>query len=282
VLAAEGLAKAYGSRVAVDGLSFEVRRGETLGLLGPNGAGKSTTMHMLVGALAPDRGRVVVDGIADPRLASVRRKLGFAPQALAVYPELTGEENLRFFARLYGLARAEVGERTRWGLAFAGLEDRAGERAASYSGGMLRRLNMAAALVHDPPIVLFDEPTVGVDPQSRNHLFDAITALKAAGKTILYTTHYMEEAERLCDRVAVVDHGKLLALGSVEELVVKHGGASVVEAQIGEQTLRLESHEPFAEVARIAARGDDIRHLRVHRPDLEDVFLHLTGKTLRD
>jgi ABC-2 type transport system ATP-binding protein len=282
VLTAEGLKKAYGARVAVDDLSFAARRGETLGLLGPNGAGKSTTIHMLVGALAPDGGRVLIDGEEDPQRPEVRRKIGLAPQALAIYGELSAAENLRFFARLYGLRRGEIEGRVRTCLELAGLADRADERAVTYSGGMLRRLNLAVALVHDPPIVLFDEPTVGVDPHSRNHLLEAIAGLASAGKTVLYTTHYMEEAEKLCDRVAVVDHGRLLAVGTVDELIAAHGGNTVVEAELADRSLRFEAKNPIAEISRLVGEGASIRHLRVDRPDLEQVFLHLTGRRLRD
>ncbi len=282
MIVARGLRKAYGARVAVDDLSFEVATGETLGLLGPNGAGKSTIISMLVGAVAADAGSVVIDGATDPRRPAVRRRLGLAPQALAIYDELTAEENLAFFAQLYGLRGAARRERVEIALELAGLADRRRERARNFSGGMQRRLNIAAALVHDPSVILLDEPTVGVDPQSRNHIFAAIERLKRAGRTILYTTHYMEEAERLCDRVAIVDRGRLLAIGTVDELVAAHGGACIVEAEIGERTVRIETRDPFGEVARLAGEGGAFKHLRVDRPDLEAVFLALTGHSLRD
>jgi ABC-2 type transport system ATP-binding protein len=283
VLVAERLRKAFGARVAVDALSFEIGRGETLGLLGPNGAGKSTTIRMLVGALAPDAGRVVIDGAWDPRRPEVRRKLGLAPQELALYPELSAAENLAFFGRLHGLRGAHLRARVDAALAAAGLEERRHERAGCFSGGMQRRLNLAAALVHDPPVLLLDEPTAGVDAHSRVHLFETLARLRGEGRTVLYTTHDLEEARRLCDRVAIVDHGRLLALGTIDELVARHGGASIEEAQVeGGARLRVETDTPGAEVERLLASGARLAHLRVDRPGLEQVFLSLTGRSLRD
>jgi ABC-2 type transport system ATP-binding protein len=291
-----GLRKAYGQIVAVDGVSFDIRKGETFGLLGPNGAGKTTAIHLLTGALRPDAGTVTVNGTADPTRLEVRRQVGLAPQALALYDELTGEENLTFFGRLYGLAGARLRERVGRGLEFAGLTERRADRTKTYSGGMKRRLNLACALVHDPAAVFLDEPTAGVDPQSRNHLFDAIEALAREGRTILYTTHYIEEAERLCDRVAIMDHGRVLALDTVEGLICRHGARAVVEAELeaappdgvalpGQRdgmVLRFESDRPFDEATRLVAAGVKFAAFRVDRPNLEAVFLALTGRRLRD
>lgn len=277
----EGLRKSYGRIAAVDGVSFEVRRGETFGLLGPNGAGKTTTLHCLVGALSPDAGRIEIGGENDPSRPSVRARIGAAPQALALYPELSGEENLRFFGRLYGLAGSRLRDRVAWSLEFAGLNDRRRDRVAVYSGGMQRRLNLACAVVHDPAVLLLDEPTAGVDPQSRNRIFESIQALKRDGRTVVYTTHYMEEAQRLCDRVAVMDAGRILALDSVDRLIDRHGGPSVVEAEVDGRPIRVETDRPNEEVARLASAGR-IDRLRVDRPDLEAVFLALTGRKLRD
>ena len=290
------LRKRFGDLVAVDDVSFEIQKGETLGLLGPNGAGKTTTILMLVGAIHPDGGEVHVDGAADPTRPEVRRRLGVAPQALSLYYELTGEENLRFFGSLYGLGGDALRQRVEWGLAFAGLTDRRHDRVGGYSGGMQRRLNLACALVHDPPILVLDEPTVGVDPQSRNHLFESIATLKRGGLTLLYTTHYMEEAERLCDRVAIMDHGRILALDTVDNLIRQHAGRSVVTAELASPppagaslpgtldglSLRVESDHPLEDVARIGQAGVRFSTLRVDRPDLETVFLTLTGRRLRD
>jgi ABC-2 type transport system ATP-binding protein len=240
--------KSFGKTVAVDGLSLSVRKGEVLGLLGPNGAGKSTSVSLAVGLLAPDAGTVTIDG-GNPSDPAVRQRIGVAPQALAIYDLLSGEENLRFFGQVYGLSGAALEARVAWCLEFVGLTDRRKDWAGGYSGGMKRRLNLAAALLHDPDLLLLDEPTVGVDPQSRNSIFESIESLHRQGRTVIYTTHYMEEAARLCDRIAIVDHGQLLALGTVDDLIAQHGGEATVVVQ---------------------------------GPTLEKVFLNMTGRSLRD
>ena len=291
-----GLQKSYGSLKAVDGVSFSITRGETFGLLGPNGAGKTTTISMLVGLLKPDGGTVRIEGGEDPANAPARRRIGVSPQSLAIYDDMTGWENVEFFASLYGFAGARLKSATEAALTFVGLMDRAKDLAGKYSGGMQRRLNLACAIVHEPELVVLDEPTVGVDPQSRNQIFDNIRALKTRGTTILYTTHYMEEAERLCDRVGIMDHGKLLALDTVPELVAKHGGASTVEAEfaggvptelselgsIEGTMLTVRTPKPLETIARIAGTGVPVTTLNLHRASLEDVFLNLTGRSLRD
>ena len=249
MLRLDNVRKSYGSLLAVDGLSFTVRRGEVLGLLGPNGAGKSTTVNLAVGLLTPDAGSVAVEGRGSPAQPRVRRALGVAPQALALYELMSGEENLLFFGEVYGLGGAQLADRVRWSLDFVGLSERRRDRVSTYSGGMKRRLNLASALVHDPELILLDEPTVGVDPQSRNQIFENILALKRLGRTLIYTTHYMEEAERLCDRVAIIDKGKLLSIGTVQQL--------------------LDAHDVKP---RMVMQG----------ATLEQVFLHLTGRGLRD
>jgi ABC-2 type transport system ATP-binding protein len=281
MLTLEDVRKTYGSLVAVNQLSLHVDRGEVLGLLGPNGAGKSTTVSLAVGLLAPNSGRVLIDG-RDPREPAVRQRLGVAPQALALYELLSGVENLRFFAMMYGLSGTQLTERVAWALNFVGLTDRAGDRVVGYSGGMRRRLNLAAALVHDPELILLDEPTVGVDPQSRNQIFENIVALKRLGRTVIYTTHYMEEAERLCDRVAVIDKGALLALGTVRELVAAHGATPTLIVQTSDgREHRSDSIDPLRELNRFAANAS-IASFQLERPTLEQVFLHLTGRSLRD
>ncbi|MEZ5288469.1 MAG: ABC transporter ATP-binding protein [Vicinamibacterales bacterium] len=281
MLTLDEVRKRYDTVTAVDGLSLAVRPGEVLGLLGPNGAGKSTTVALAVGLLEPDAGRVTIAGYGGPADPRVRAHIGVAPQALAIYDLLSGAENLRFFGEVYGLSGSRLDGRVRACLEVAGLTDRAADRAGTYSGGMKRRLNLAAALVHDPELLLLDEPTVGVDPQSRNAIFDAIEALHREGRTIIYTTHYMEEAERLCDRIAIVDRGRLLALGTLDELLSAHGGPPtlVVRTERGEE--RHEADDPLATLTRIAA-VTRVLEFRVERQTLEQVFLHLTGRRLRD
>ena len=275
------LCKTFGSIVAVDDLTLEIRAGEVFGLLGPNGAGKTTTVNTAVGLLTPDSGTVELDGRGCPTDPAVRRKIGVAPQALALYEDLSGEENLAFFGKLQGLSGRKLLERVSWSLEFVGLADRRRDRVKTYSGGMQRRLNLAVAVLHDPALLLLDEPTVGVDPQSRNAIFDRIILLQKQGRTIVYTTHYMEEAQRLCDRVGIIDHGKLLALDAVERLIAAHGGKSVVTAQTADGEVRVETEDPVAELTRFQAEGK-LEHFRVDRPDLERVFLNLTGRHLRD
>ena len=246
VLVCRGLLKRYDRRVAVDDVGFHILAGERYGLLGPNGAGKTTTISMVCGLLRPDAGDVTVAGArVDPGATAAKAAIGYVPQEIALYPDLTGRENLRFFARLYGLRGAVRDERVAACLDLVGLADRADERVDKYSGGMQRRLNIAAGLLHEPRLLVLDEPTVGVDPQSRNAILESVEALGQSGLAVLYTTHYMEEAQRLCDRIGILDEGKLIAEGSPQEL--------------------------------FALMGDD-----VVQPDLEAVFLHLTGKALRD
>ena len=277
----DNVRKKFGDIVAVDGLTLTIGCGEVLGLLGPNGAGKSTTVNMAVGLLAPDQGRIVIDGAGDPRRPEVRSRLGVAPQALALYETLSGSENLRFFGEVYGLAGDALRQRVAWSLAFVGLTERADDRVITYSGGMKRRLNLAAALVHDPALILLDEPTVGVDPQSRHQIFENILELKRLGRTLVYTTHYMEEAARLCDRVAIIDRGRLLALGTVPELLDRHGAQLTLVAHTGSGEHRIATTEPLAELNRLAA-AEPVTTFQVERATLEQVFLQLTGRSLRD
>ena len=281
MLALRDLHKRFGDRIAVDGLSLEVRRGEVLGLLGPNGAGKSTTIHMAVGLLDPDQGAVDVGGRGSPRDPEVRRLLGVAPQSIALYEALSPEENLRFFGRIQGLSGKALSGRVEWALAFASLEDRRRDRTEQLSGGMKRRLNLAAALVHDPALVLLDEPTVGVDPQSRSAILDRVLELRGAGRAVVYTTHYMDEASRICDRIAIVDQGRVLALGTLSELLARHGGDPTLVVVEGGVERRIPTRDPAAEISRILSSGP-VDDFRVERADLEAVFLHLTGRSLRD
>ena len=214
----EALVKRFAKVTAVDGVTLELRSGECLGLLGPNGAGKSTLIRSIVGRVIPDTGTITIFG-APADSAAARNALGWIPQEIALYPRLTCRENLQSFGRYHGLSGATLAQAIERCLDWSTLTDRAGELVRNLSGGMKRRLNMAAGLIHQPKLVLMDEPTVGVDPQSRNHIFEMIEKVRDEGMSIIYTTHYMEEAERLCDRIAIVDHGKIIALGSNDDLV---------------------------------------------------------------
>ena len=299
----DGLCKRFDGTVAVDGVSFEVPRGQMFGLLGPNGAGKTTTINLLCGLLRPDQGSVSLAGQTNPTRPGVRAALGVVPQSLALYEELTAQGNLEFFGRINGLGGARLRVRVAACLEMAGLNQRRKDKVATFSGGMKRRLNLVCSLLHEPGILLLDEPTVGVDPQSRNLIFDSIEKLRSEGRTILYTTHYMEEAQRLCERVAIIDHGKLLALDTVENLIAQHGGPSHIEAeledvpddpealtrQIGERglqldqkTVRFETAEPMQSLAALNRSGLRFRALKIETANLEDVFLNLTGRRLRD
>jgi len=296
MIAVENLCKSYGTLKAVDSVSFTIRQGECFGLLGPNGAGKSTTIGMLAGAIRCDSGRISIDGADDPRKPEARRKLGIAPQGLAVYPELSAVENLSFFASLYGLSKEVTRRRVEWAIALAGLEERSRDLVKRFSGGMKRRLNLACALVHDPKVVFLDEPTAGVDPQSRNHIFDTIETLESEGLTVLYTTHYMEEAQRLCDRVGIMDRGRLLAIDTVPALVSAHGGKTRIEIDVEEEpedpsvlpgeldgkTLHIETDKPFETIRSLSGHQVDLSTIHVRSPNLENVFLALTGRSLRD
>jgi ABC-2 type transport system ATP-binding protein len=309
VLSVRGLRKRYGELEAVRGVSFEIREGETYGLLGPNGAGKSTTISIVCGLLARDAGEVTVDGQPiDTGAVAAKAGIGVVPQDLAIYPDLTARENLAFFGRLYGLGGARLKARIDTCLALVGLEDRAKERTDHFSGGMQRRLNIAIGLLHEPRLLLLDEPTVGVDPQSRNAILESIAALGREGMAVLYTTHYMEEAERLCDRVAIIDAGEIRAEGTRRELIALVGERDEVRltatgnltaaadavgalAGVGKAMVRDGVIELVVDDARamlpallvaVDKAGATVRGVDVVQPDLEAVFLHLTGRELRD
>jgi ABC-2 type transport system ATP-binding protein len=274
VLVAKELWKSYGEKPAVKGISLDVHAGEIVGLLGPNGAGKSTTVSMLCGLTRPERGSVTVAGepVGD-EASGAKRRIGLVPQDVSLFEDLGAAANLELFGKLYGIEGALLRERVAAALALVGLTDQAKARPATFSGGMKRRLNIACALVPDPDVLLLDEPTVGVDPQSRNAIFDNLKALRDAGKALVYTTHYMEEADRLCDRIVIVDHGEIVASGSRDALramlPAKATRRYEIEGAVDEDVLSmLRSHGVSVRAA------DDAT--------LEDVFLHLTGRQLRD
>ncbi len=273
--------KSYGSIRAVDGLSFSVSAGEVFGLLGPNGAGKTTTVSLAVGLLKPDSGQILLEGISNADGERNKAHLGLAPQTLALYEGLSGEENVVFFGKLAGLRGKELRDQVAWALDFVGLTARRKDRVRTYSGGMKRRLNLAIAVVHRPPILLLDEPTVGVDPQSRNAIFENIETLAHEGHAILYTTHYMEEAERLCHRVGILDRGRLLALDTVPNLVRAYGEKPVLVVEDLHGEKRLACDDPVAELVKLQGAGR-YRRFRIEQPTLESVFLNLTGRQLRD
>jgi linearmycin/streptolysin S transport system ATP-binding protein len=327
------LRKAYGSVKALDGVSFSVREGELFGLLGPNGAGKTTLLSVLSCLLEPTSGEVRLQGRRLHRGEQwVRRLIGVVPQELALYGDLTARENLHFFGELYGLRGAALRERVNAVLAAVALEDKANDRVHTFSGGMKRRLNLGAALVHEPRLLLLDEPTVGVDPQSRNHIFEEVRRLNAAGVTILYTSHYMEEVQTLCPRVGIMDHGRLAACGAVPDLLRQlHGlirirvprltpglrdrlkdlpdcflsdpegwrherdAGITTDPVIGAvpgptgpegRTLELNCRDVKATLVRVVAILNELKveliSLETEEPNLERVFLHLTGRELRD
>lgn len=309
VLTVEHLIKRYGDLTAVDDVSFHIDPGETYGLIGPNGAGKTTTISMIAGLLAPDGGSITVAGHAmTANAVDPKRHIGLVPQELAIYPELTARENLTFFGRLQGLAGKDLTARVDEVLGLIELAERAGDATKEFSGGMKRRLNIGIGLLHRPTLLILDEPTVGVDPQSRNAILESIEALSVEGMAVLYTTHYMEEAERLCDRIGIVDQGRMQAEGTRGELIRLTGevdhvrvegsgdiaaaadalGAldAVRQVDIDRRTLMLTVRDAPTAVAGIvtsaSAAGMTLTDVEITRPDLESVFLHLTGKALRE
>lgn len=303
MITVKNLHKSYNHQVALDGVSFDVEKATTFGLLGPNGAGKTTTIRILCGLLKPDSGSVCLNGKSDPSRMDVRSRLSVVPQSLAIYEELTARENLKFFGRMYDLSGKTLLKRVDYCLGLAGLQKRDKQPAGKFSGGMKRRLNLACSLMNEPDIILLDEPTAGVDPQSRNSIFDTIDTFKAEGKTIIYTTHYMEEAQRLCDKILILDKGKVLAIGTLNDLISEHGGPSYIEAefakniddiemirshiegqhiQLNDNILRFETIEPMKSLALLYERGYKFNSLKIDTANLEDVFLNLTGRSLRD
>ena len=309
VLECSGLRKTYDDLVAVDDVGFTIAQGETFGLLGPNGAGKTTAISMIAGILEPDAGAISVCGeVVNTTSTAGKSEIGLVPQDLAIYPDLTARENLRFFGHLYDMRGSHLDARIDEVLAVTGLADRADDRAEEYSGGMKRRLNIGIGLLHEPKLLILDEPTVGVDPQSRNAILESVDRLSDAGIGVLYTTHYMEEAERLCDRLAIIDSGQIQAAGTrrqLVEMVGEHdrirlgidGDAAAVAMAVrridaidsathadGEIELLTEDARTVLPelIATAGAAGAGVTSVDVVEPNLEAVFLHLTGKALRD
>ena len=308
LLRTERLSKAFGAVRAVEDVSFEVKEGEIYGLLGPNGAGKTTTISMIAGLLKADGGRVVIDGAdftTDP--ARAKKIMGVVPQEIALYHELSGRENLEFWGRIAGLSGAESKRRTAELLEALSLSDRAGHAVKTYSGGMKRRINLGAALVHRPRLLLLDEPTVGIDPQARANILQFVHGLCSQGTAILYTTHYLEEAERLCKRIGIIDHGKLLAEGTLSELQQRLGGDQLFLLEGELNGVTPEEWPGFRERFRVLQKTADqmlaatigsrdpgeclrellnlpvkVQNVTLKRPNLSDVFLKLTGRQLRE
>ncbi|MEK4145030.1 MULTISPECIES: ABC transporter ATP-binding protein [Paenibacillus] len=301
--------KRYENKLTVDHVNVTIQAGEIFGLLGPNGAGKSTTISMICGLLKIDSGDIVIDGLSVSSYAlEVKKKIGLVPQDLALYNTMTAAENVTFFGRLYGLRGKLLKERVAEALAFTGLSDRAKEKPATFSGGMKRRLNIACAIMHHPKLIIMDEPTVGIDPQSRNHILESVKELNRLGSTVIYTSHYMEEVAAICDRVAIMDKGHIIACGTEKELrervskeekiVVKatnitpelinelslHPRITRVESKEGTVEMYLpSSQDELQDILFIFAKHEGvIGSLNIEEPDLETLFLSLTGRTLRD
>ena len=305
MLTIENVTKRFGEIVALDRVSLSLARGEFFGLLGPNGAGKTTLMSLVAGLRAPDSGSISISGQrVGPNAMAPRHELGFVPQAIALYEELSAEENLRLFGKLYGLAGQELRARVDHGLHAAQLFERRQDKVQTYSGGMKRRINVVASILHRPALLLCDEPTVGVDPQSRNAIFEFLQRLNADGMTIVYSTHYMEEATRLCSRIAIIDHGRMLALGTLDELLTHLPFSELVRIARNDQTTaQMQALAEYGEITKAEdaylfklrdglrfseffAAAEELglpyRYFNIRRPTLEDLFLHLTGKNLRD
>ncbi len=309
IIECRGLEKSYKNIKALKGLDLSIQEGTIYGLLGPNGAGKSTFINIVAGLVRADAGSLSVAGKSIPGESNaVKKKMGFVPQDLAIYEDLTAYENISFFTSLYGLSGKEKRKKVEKALEFVSLTDRKKDLVKTYSGGMKRRLNLACGICHEPEILFLDEPTVGIDPQSRNHIMESIRKLNKNGMTVIYTTHYMEEAESLCDRIGIIDHGKIIAEGTLDDLqkIISENELLFIEAtgDIGALTGKISKTvgilEAYAEENGILVKhngqkgileniikhatdtGSEIHSMESRRPNLEDVFLSLTGRTLRD
>ena len=309
ILKIRNLVKKYNNVAAVDNVSLDIQEGEIFGLLGPNGAGKSTTINSVCGLIRIDQGEIIIDGInLKSDIIGAKKKLGLVPQEIAIFDNLTARENVEFFGKLAGLRGSLLKERTDEALEFVGLADKAKGMPKTYSGGMKRRLNIACALTHHPRIIIMDEPTVGIDPQSRNHILDSVRMLNKMGSTVIYTSHYMEEVEAVCGRIAIMDQGRLIADGSREELramLQQEDRVLISVSDVGIKTVNeikalptvknVQSNEGKLEITAsntqlilqdilfiLSRNGARVKGIDVVEPDLETVFLSLTGKKLRD
>ncbi|UQZ48837.1 ABC transporter ATP-binding protein [Bacillus sp. PK3-037] len=311
MLQAENIKKAYGKKTIVKGISFSLRKGESFGLLGPNGAGKSTTISMISGLVPLDGGEITVGGYAIGKdTNNAKQKIGIVPQEIALYPTLTAQENLIFWGKMYGLTHGEAKKRSAEVLEYVGLTERAKDKIETFSGGMKRRINIGAALMHKPELLIMDEPTVGIDPQSRNHILETVKQLNETGMTVIYTSHYMEEVEYLCDRIGIIDQGEMIAIGTKNDLCSRLGGDTIIQmtvsgadegflsairslahvndVTVNESELKIEvaaaHHEKVVTglLTEAAAHQTNLLSLQVQEPNLERLFLNLTGRTLRD
>ena len=308
MITVENLKKTYGSHVALNGISFSIREGEFYGLLGPNGAGKTTTISIISTILEPDQGSVTISNMTpEKNRTACKRIIGVVPQEISLYDRLTAQENLQFWGSLYGVDKKTLGKRIDETLMLLGLHDRRNEKIKTYSGGMKRRINIASALLHDPKILFMDEPTVGIDPQSRNLIFEVVEKLHKQGMTIVYTTHYMEEAERFCDRIGIIDKGEIITQGTMQELrefskmkesiVIKFAAMDAEkENKIKQQvtgdytlsgdTLTYYTSNVQADLPKLIMQcsevGLELSHIDIRKVNLETIFLKLTGKQLRD
>jgi len=310
MLVVDHITKSFGKKEVVRGVSFSIEKGETFGLLGPNGAGKSTTISMICGLFPYDSGDIRVGGKSvKEHPMETKQKIGVVPQDIALYPTLSAKENLIFWGKMYGLSGAAAKKRADEVLAYVGLEERAKDKIETFSGGMKRRVNIGVALMHEPELLIMDEPTVGIDPQSRNHILETVKKLNEKGMTVIYTSHYMEEVEYLCERIAIVDHGKVIALGTKSELCNRLADGFMVKLQVNhydEQLLQKLQALPVVErivggedsntidialthsdavgmvVSEVVGNRVQIAKLEVQEPNLEALFLQLTGRSLRD
>ncbi|QHA01699.1 ABC transporter ATP-binding protein [Dehalobacter restrictus] len=310
ILVMENVTKKFGDLIAVDNMNISIAKGEIFGLLGPNGAGKSTAINMIIGLLSIDKGTIsILNKDTKRNKAFSKKNTGIVPQDIAIYEDLTTLENVKFFAGLYGLRGDELNKAAAEALEFTGLSDKANSYPKSFSGGMKRRLNIACAITHKPKLIIMDEPTVGIDPQSRNHILQSVKKLNQMGCTIIYTSHYMEEVEEICSRIAIMDHGKVIALGSKEELKALLTDSNIVwitvndsitkavedkireipgvlQMDIEENTLKISTAKEVHNLDKIICYFTEnkfpIKSVESRTPDLETVFLSLTGRSLRD